>query len=73
MIEEGDVVCLRSASKSCEADFKSSFICVAPKMTVSKITIGGVHCVWWDGNEYRKEEFNSSVLTIVYKNNEFSK
>lgn len=66
-IEESDVVWPRSACKSCESDFKSTHICIAPKMTVSKIKDNIAYCVWWDGNSYRQDSFRLCTLSVLAK------
>ncbi len=73
-MESGDVVVLRSASKSCKSDFISDIICVAPKMTIeATYTDGTADCIWWTGTEYKRDKFKTCTLSVMYKNNEFSK
>jgi len=72
-VETGDVVWLKSACKSCEADFNSGFDMVAPKMTVIKIDDGSAKTIRWNGKEYINEEFPVVALHVAFKGGEFNK
>ena len=72
-IEKGDVVWLKSACKSCEADFKSGVDIVAPKSTVYEIDGDVAKTIRWDGRTYIREEFPVVALTVVYKDADFKK
>ena len=67
MVNEGDVVWLRSAARSCEADYKQPIKMSTPKMTVASIDGTNAECVWWDGNEYHADTFPTCVLDIIHK------